>query len=65
MCLDAFATTPEMPALDLPCGHAYHAACVQMVADARGPCPLCRAPVADWEHVVAQCGGTLAHGTMR
>ena len=59
LCFDDFASTREMPATALPCGHAFHATCIQSVADTAGPCPLCRSPVADWGAVMAACRGSV------
>jgi len=47
ICCESFADTPAMPVVRLSCGHAFHGACVQHIADKRGPCPFCRAKV-DW-----------------
>lgn len=48
ICSEAFAETSSMPVARLTeCGHSFHAACVQQLADQRGQCPMCRAEV-DW-----------------
>lgn len=48
ICCVAFAETPAMPVVRLPgCGHCFHGACVQHIADKGGTCPFCRAEV-DW-----------------
>lgn len=48
ICSEAFADTSSMPVVRLKeCGHVFHAACVQQLADTRGHCPMCRAEV-DW-----------------
>lgn len=49
ICCAGFAETLSVPVVRLtPCGHSFHGACVQQVADRRGACPCCRAEV-DWE----------------
>jgi len=49
ICCTAFSETLAMPVLKLPaCGHLFHGACVQQLADSRGDCPLCRSSV-DWK----------------
>lgn len=49
ICCTAFAETAAVPVVRLPgCGHCFHGACVQHIADKRGTCPFCRAEV-DWK----------------
>lgn len=53
ICSDSFADTPAMPVVRLPkCGHRFHGACVQDLADRRKTCPCCRAQV-NWREVRA------------
>lgn len=53
ICSEAFADTTSMPVVCLAeCGHSFHAACVQHVADSNGQCPMCRADV-DWRAALA------------
>lgn len=48
ICCTGFRETPSMPVVRLPgCGHVFHGACVQHLADKKGLCPFCRAEV-DW-----------------
>lgn len=54
ICVLPFAETPSVPIVTLPpCGHHFHAACVQQIADQRGHCPLCRADV-DWSAAMSR-----------
>jgi len=56
VCYCDFADTPTMPTVQLPgCGHRFHGACVQQLADQRETCPLCRADV-DWNAAFASVG---------
>lgn len=49
VCCTEFAETPTLPVVRLPtCGHLFHCACVQEIADKGNPCPLCRGAV-DWK----------------
>ncbi|CAJ1343501.1 unnamed protein product [Effrenium voratum] len=50
ICAEAFADTFAMPVVQLPCGHKFHGACAQSLADRRKTCPYCRAEV-DWKQV--------------
>jgi len=50
ICADSFADTPALPVVQLPCGHRFHGACVQGLADKRKTCPCCRAEV-NWRAV--------------
>mmetsp|Transcript_11662 Transcript_11662/g.26902 ORF Transcript_11662/g.26902 Transcript_11662/m.26902 type:complete len:338 (+) Transcript_11662:1-1014(+) len=50
ICAEAFADTCFMPVVQLQCGHRFHGACVQDLADRRKTCPCCRAEV-DWRSV--------------
>lgn len=59
LCLEDFAATAEMPSVALPCHHAFHAACIQQIADQYGACPLCRATPDDWALVMARGQGTV------
>jgi hypothetical protein len=48
VCMQAFADTPTMPVASLPgCGHHFHTACTQRLADQQSDCPFCRTKV-DW-----------------
>lgn len=48
VCCEEFAATPTLPIVNLPrCGHFFHRACVQALADQHKSCPLCRGNV-DW-----------------
>jgi len=48
VCFADFAETPAIPVVRLAeCGHCFHGACVQEIADRNDPCPLCRS-VVDW-----------------
>lgn len=48
ICCASFAETAAVPVVRLPdCGHCFHGACVQHIADRQGTCPFCRAEV-DW-----------------
>merc|ERR1711879_1062521 len=49
VCFADFAETPTLPVVRLPdCGHCFHGACVQELADKRGLCPICRSTV-NWK----------------
>lgn len=49
VCFADFVETPTMPIARLvECGHLFHCACVQEIADKGDPCPLCRGAV-DWK----------------
>lgn len=49
VCCADFAETPTLPVVRLPeCGHLFHCACIQEIADRGDPCPLCRGAV-DWK----------------
>lgn len=49
ICVTCFAETPSVPVVTLPgCGHRFHGACIQQIADEGGLCPFCRATV-DWD----------------
>jgi len=51
ICAESFADTYAMPVVRLrECGHMFHGACVQDLADRRKTCPFCRAQV-NWRHV--------------
>jgi len=53
ICCTGFAETPSIPVVKLsPCGHCFHGACVQHLADRRKECPFCRAEV-DWRNTLA------------
>jgi len=53
MCCCEFAETPAMPVVRLPgCGHVFHGACIQELADKGDVCPMCRA-VVDWKVALA------------
>merc|ERR1712060_199459 len=55
VCFTSFAETPQIPVVQLPgCGHNFHGACVQLLADTATLCPLCRAD-ADWQSALAPC----------
>eukprot|EP00927_Polykrikos_kofoidii_P066286 TRINITY_DN61914_c0_g1_i1.p1 TRINITY_DN61914_c0_g1~~TRINITY_DN61914_c0_g1_i1.p1 ORF type:complete len:403 (+),score=64.06 TRINITY_DN61914_c0_g1_i1:120-1328(+) len=46
ICCTTFKESPTVPVVKLPpCGHYFHGACVQHLADKRSPCPLCREEV--------------------
>lgn len=52
ICCESFSDTLAVPVVRLPgCGHSFHGACVQHIADKRGPCPFCRAKV-DWRNAM-------------
>lgn len=56
ICCSAFSETSTMPVVQLPgCGHRFHGACIQQVADKKGQCPLCRSDV-DWKAVFGSMG---------
>lgn len=58
ICCASFAETAAIPVVRLPgCGHCFHGACVQHLADMRGTCPFCRAEV-DWVTALAPCART-------
>eukprot|EP00913_Durusdinium_trenchii_P032840 g30744.t1 len=51
ICAESFADTYAMPVVRLrECGHIFHGACVQDLADRRKTCPYCRAQV-NWKYV--------------
>merc|ERR1740139_2073657 len=53
ICADSFKDTPTVHVVKLaPCGHCFHGACVQHLADRRGTCPFCRGEV-DWQAALA------------
>ena len=63
ICLSAFAEAPELEKLKLPdCGHEFHCACAQWLADRQRACPLCRSPV-NWHCLtkLSREGGRAAH----
>lgn len=45
ICLDNFAETFRLETRLLPCGHTFHARCVESWEGSRGSCPICRQPV--------------------
>jgi len=51
LCAQTFQETPTLPTVRLQCGHDFHGACTQPLADDRKRCPLCCANVV-WEEVV-------------
>merc|ERR1712187_493130 len=44
ICLEAFEDTPDKKTRLLPCGHTFHACCVDTWQETRGTCPICRHP---------------------
>eukprot|EP00929_Paragymnodinium_shiwhaense_P000932 TRINITY_DN101129_c0_g1_i1.p1 TRINITY_DN101129_c0_g1~~TRINITY_DN101129_c0_g1_i1.p1 ORF type:complete len:439 (-),score=66.97 TRINITY_DN101129_c0_g1_i1:287-1603(-) len=53
ICCTPFKETPTVPIVKLPpCGHCFHGACVQHLADKRSPCPFCRGEVY-WSQALA------------
>jgi hypothetical protein len=51
LCCERWVTNPTMPVVRLPdCGHSFHGACAQYLADGQRDCPLCRTPVC-WSEV--------------
>lgn len=51
ICAESFADTYAMPVVRLrECGHIFHGACVQDLADRKKTCPFCRAEV-NWRNV--------------
>lgn len=49
VCCCAYSETPALPiVMTRECGHRFHGACVQKLADDHGSCPLCRGAV-DWQ----------------
>jgi len=49
VCYEDYCSTTNMPVMSLvPCGHSFHAACMQEIADKQGNCPMCRADV-NWK----------------
>lgn len=53
ICCTTFSETPAIPVVRLPsCGHHFHGACVQHLADKGSRCPFCRAEV-DWAEALA------------
>merc|ERR1719203_306344 len=56
LCLDEFKKTYTMPTVVLPgCKHVLHQACVQHIADAGDPCPICLQEV-NWGALSRQTG---------
>lgn len=47
ICFSSFAESASMPTVRPSCGHIFHCACAQQLADRNDPCPMCRAEV-DW-----------------
>lgn len=48
ICCEEFEATRTVPVLRVPgCGHRFHAACAQQLADRNDRCPICRGEV-DW-----------------
>jgi len=60
VCFADFAETPTIPVVRLAeCGHCFHGACVQEVADKNDPCPLCRTDV-NWRAALGALAGLHA-----
>jgi len=62
LCMDVLNQNTNMPVAVLPlCGHRFHAACAQLLADDRKPCPLCKRSV-DWRTVLPKVSRGLRKG---
>jgi len=63
ICCIPFAETAAVPVVRLPeCGHVFHGACIQHIADRQGTCPFCRAQV-DWVTALTPQARVLAPPT--